>query len=349
VVSAAPHAPGTDGTRHVVVTWPDYDADGDQLGLALTREGLALRLAPKLGARSALEVRALVQNAVGAIVSTDPFDAAVLANSPALRVIARVGVGLDSIDLDAATAHGIAVTVTPGVNEATVADHTIALMLAALRRICEQDAAVRRGEWNRTGEHAAWLLSGGTVGLVGFGHIGRIVAERLRGFDVRVLVNDPVAPSDSGVEAVELDALLAASDVVSLHVPLLPTTRGLVGAREIGLMAPGAILVNTARGPVVDEEALADALESGRLRAAALDVFAEEPPAGSRLLGLPNVVLSPHIAGLSTTSVRDMARRATASVIDVLRGRPPAHLANPDVLRHAVFARPPVAAWGQGG
>jgi phosphoglycerate dehydrogenase-like enzyme len=341
VVSAAPH---DDAKRHVVVTWPDYDADGDHMGLALTREGLAVRLAPKLGARSPLEVRALVQNAVGAIVSTDPFDAGVLANSPALRVIARVGVGLDSIDLDAATAHGVAVTVTPGVNEATVADHTIALMLAALRRICEQDAAVRRGEWNRTGDHAAWLLSGGTVGLVGFGHIGRIVAARLRGFDVRVLVNDPVEARDPGVQPVSLDALLAASDVVSLHVPLLPSTRGLIGARELALMPPGAILVNTARGAVVDEDALAAALASGRLRAAALDVFADEPPSGSPLLGMRNVVLSPHIAGLSTNSVRDMTRHATASVIDVLRGRAPAHLANPDVLDHATFAR----AWRQG-
>ena len=345
MVSVGPNASPDGVKRQVVVTWPDYDADGDQMGRALAREGLAVRLAPKLGARSPLEVRALVQNAVGAIVSTDPFDAGVLANSPALRVIARVGVGIDSIDLDAATAHGVAVTVTPGVNEGTVADHTIALMLAALRRVCEQDAAVRRGEWNRTGEHAAWLLSGGTVGLVGFGHIGRIVAERLRGFDVRVLVNDPVEPRDGAVEPVGLDVLLSASDVVSLHVPLLPTTRGLIGARELALMRPGAILVNTARGAVVDEAALVDALESGRLRAAALDVFANEPPTASRLLALPNVVLSPHIAGISTTSVRDMTRHATASVIDVLCGRPPAHLANPEVLDHAVFAQ----AGGRGG
>jgi phosphoglycerate dehydrogenase-like enzyme len=337
VAIAAPYASSDGNSRHVVVTWPDYDADGDQMGRALVREGLAVRLAPKLGARTPLEVRALVQNAVGAIVSTDPFDAAVLANSPALRVIARVGVGLDSIDLDAATAHGVAVTVTPGVNEATVADHTIALMLAALRRICEHDAAVRRGEWNRTGEHAAWLLSGSTVGLVGFGHIGRIVAERLRGFDVRVVVADPIAPRNPLVEPMSLDDLLAAADVVSLHVPLLPTTRGLIGARELALMSPGAILVNTARGPVVDEEALADALEAGRLRAAALDVFADEPPVGSGLLRLPNVVLSPHVAGLSIRSVSDMARSATASVIDVLRGLPPAHLANPEVLEHADF------------
>jgi phosphoglycerate dehydrogenase-like enzyme len=343
VVTDAPHEIAA--KRHVVVTWPDYDADGEQMGGALAREGVALRLAPKLGARSPREVRALVKGAVGAIVSTDPFDAGVLANSPTLRVIARVGVGLDSIDLDAATAHGVAVTVTPGVNERTVADHTIALMLAALRRVCEQDAAVRRGAWNRTGEHAAWLLSGGTVGLVGFGHIGRIVAERLRGFGVRILVNDPIEPRDGDVEAVSLDVLLRSSDVVSLHVPLLPTTRGLIGGRELALMRRDAILVNTARGAVVDEEALVAALQGGRLRAAALDVFANEPPTGSRLLTLPNVVLSPHIAGLSTTSVRDMTRRATASVIDVLRGRPPAHLANPEVLDHAVFAR----AWGQSG
>jgi phosphoglycerate dehydrogenase-like enzyme len=345
VVSTVTHSVSDDAERQVVVTWPDYEADGDHMGRALARAGLTVRLAPKLGARSALEVRALMRNAVGAIVSTDPFDAGVLANSPALRVIARVGVGIDSIDLDAATAHGVAVTVTPGVNEGTVADHTIALMLAALRRVCEQDAAVRRGSWNRTGEHAAWALSGSTVGLIGFGHIGRIVAARLRGFDVRVLVTDPIEPRDGDVQPVSLDVLLGSSDVVSLHVPLLPTTRGLVGARELGLMKPEAILVNTARGAVVDEDALIDALESGRLRGAALDVFANEPPTGSRLLALPNVVLSPHIAGLSTTSVRDMTRRATASVIDVLRGRAPAHLANPEVLDHAVFAR----AWGQGG
>jgi phosphoglycerate dehydrogenase-like enzyme len=307
------------------------------MGGALARAGLAVRLAPKLGKRSAAEVARLIQGAVGAIVSTDPFDAAVLASSPALRVIARVGVGIDSIDLEAATAHGVAVTVTPGANEDTVADHTLGLMLAALRRLCEHDAAVRRGEWNRTGEHAAWMLSGGTVGLVGFGHIGRIVAARLRGFDVRVLATDPIKPRGPAVEAVALDELLAASDVVSLHVPLLPTTRGLIGARELELMRPSAILVNTSRGGVVDEPALVEALRTRRIRAAALDVFADEPPADSPLLRLPNVVLSPHVAGLSIRSVRAMAHLATASVIDVLRGRAPAHLANPEVLGHAAF------------
>jgi phosphoglycerate dehydrogenase-like enzyme len=331
-----------------VVTWPDYERDGEHAGAALTRAGLAIRLAPKRGARSPSEVRALIDGAAAAIVSTDPFDADVFTASRELRVIARVGVGVDSIDLDAATAHGVAVTVTPGINEATGADHTIALMLAVVRRICEQDTAVREGEWNRTGAHAPGLLSGSTVGIVGFGQVGRAVAARLHSFHVRVLINDPVDSDDPAVNAVGLDALLASSDVVSLHVPLLPSTRGLIGARELALMPRGAILVNTARGGVVDEVALVDALRRGRL-SAALDVFADEPPASSRLLALSNLVLSPHIAGISVRSVGDMTRCATASVIDVLEGRRPAHLVNPRVLEHAAFARATVSAQEQHG
>jgi phosphoglycerate dehydrogenase-like enzyme len=333
----------------VLVTWPDYDVEGEHLGRALRRAGLRLRMEAKRGARSTAEMPALLAGAVAAIVSTDPFDAEVLAVSPGLRVIARVGVGVDSTDLDAATLQGIAVTTTPGANEATVADHTVALMLAALRRICEHDAAVRRGHWNRTGEHTPWLLSGSTVGLVGFGHIGRTVARRLAGFDVRVLATDPIAARDAAVDAVSLDELLARSDVVSLHVPLQASTRGLIGARELALMRPHAVLVNPARGGVVDESALVSALERGRLRAAALDVFEEEPPRASRLLSLPNVVLSPHNAGLSIPSIEEMTHRATRSVIEVVRGDVPADLANPRVLDHAAFAGAPLAVRGAGG
>jgi phosphoglycerate dehydrogenase-like enzyme len=333
----------------VVVTWPDYDLDGEHLGRALKHAGLTVRLAAKRGARSAAEMRVLLDGAVAAIVSTDPFDAGVLAASPALRVIARVGVGVDSIDVDAATACGVAVTITPGANEATVADHTVALMLAAVRRICEHDGTVRQGQWNRTGQHTPWLLSGSTVGLIGFGQIGRTVARRLTGFEVRVLVTDPIAPPERAVEAVSLDALLAQSDVVSLHAPLLPSTRRLIGARELALMRTSAILVNAARGGVVDEDALVHALERGRLRAAALDVFEEEPPRTSRLLSLPNVVLSPHNAGLSIPSIEEMTRRATSSVVEVLRGRAPEHLANPQVLQHELFAGLPLAGRGARG
>ena len=335
--------------QQVLVTWPDYDVESERLGGALTRAGLTVRLEPKNSERTPADVHALVAQAAAAIVSTDPFNADVLASNPQLRVIARVGVGVDSIDLEAATACGVAVTVTPGANESTVADHTIALMLAALRRLCEHDAGVRRGEWNRTGPNAPWVLSGATVGLIGYGRIGRLVRKRLEGFAVEVLVTDPVEPDDPGVTRVSLAELLAASDVVSLHAPLLPSTRGMIGTAELERMRPHAVLVNTARGGVCDESALADALESGRLRAAALDVFEQEPPLSSRLLALPNVVLSPHNAGLSVQSIEEMTRRATASVIDVLVGRHPEHLANPEVLRHAAFAEASVSAGAQRG
>jgi phosphoglycerate dehydrogenase-like enzyme len=315
----------------VLITWPDYDASAEHLGAVIAGAGYGLRLEPKLGARSAVDMLGLVPGVVGAIVSTDPFDAAVLDAATDLRVIARVGVGTDSVDLAAATERGVAVTITPGANEGTVADHTVALMLAALRRVTEHDAGVRAGRWDRTGAHTPWLLSESTVGLVGFGHIGRLVARRLRGFDVRILVNDLQPTGDAGVEQVELDVLMAQSDVISLHAPLTPATRGVIGARELALARPDAIVVNTARGGMVDEAALVAALREGRLRGAALDVFAGEPPRDSALLTLPNVVLSPHIGGLSDRSIETMTRRATASVLDVLAGRRPAHLANPEV------------------
>jgi phosphoglycerate dehydrogenase-like enzyme len=170
------------------------------------------------------------------------------------------------------------------------------------------------------------------VGLVGYGRIGRLVRKRLEGFAVDVLVSDPVLPDDPTVERVELGDLLAGSDVVSLHAPLLATTHGLIGKAELALMRPHAVLVNTARGGLCDEVALLEALRCGRLRAAALDVFEHEPPHSSPLLSLPNVVVSPHNAGLSVQSIEEMTRRATASVIDVLVGRRPEHLANPEVM-----------------
>jgi len=181
----------------VVVTWPDFRPDDPETGGRLRSAGLELCLAPKLGARSPADVAALVGDAVAAIVSTDPFDAGVFRAARQLRVVARVGVGFDSIDVDAATAAGVAVTTTPGANESTVADHTVGLMLSALRRIVEHDRSVRRGEWNRTGPHVPWDLAGATVGLIGFGAIGRRVAQRLAGFVPRLLVCDPALEQDA--------------------------------------------------------------------------------------------------------------------------------------------------------
>jgi phosphoglycerate dehydrogenase-like enzyme len=313
----------------ILVTWPGFEPEGADTGARLTAAGHVLRLAPEAGPRSPAQLIELLDGVAGAIVSTDRLDARVLAAAPALRVIARVGVGTDSIDLEAAARHGVAVCTTPGANTASSADHTLALMLAALRRVPQHDGAVRAGAWERTGPALAGELAGATVGLVGYGAIGRAVADRLAGFAVRLLVCDPFLDGAPGVERVELDALLRASDVVSLHAPLTAATRGLLGRERLALLPPHAVLVNTARGGLLDEDALADALERGALRAAALDVLALEPPGASRLLALPNVVLSPHVAGLSERSVREMTRRATDAVLAVLDGREPPGLVRP--------------------
>jgi phosphoglycerate dehydrogenase-like enzyme len=321
--------------ERVVVTWMDYDIDDPLTGGLLQQAGLDVELAPKLGARSTAEVADLMRDASATIVSTDPFDREVFAAAPRLRVIARVGVGTDSIDLAAATRAGVVVTTTPGANHETTADHTVALILAAVRRIVVHDASVRRGEWKRTGAAAPWDLHATTVGIVGFGAIGRAVGRRLEGFDIRLLVADPALAAGDGTDVVGLEELLARADVVSLHLPLVPATRHIIGAEALARMRPEAILVNTSRGGLVDEEALVHALAGGRLRAAALDVFSDEPHLPPALRALPNVVLTPHVGGLSERSISRMTHAATCSVLDVLFGTaPPASVVNPAALQH---------------
>lgn len=314
----------------VLVTWPDYDRTG--AGRRLAVAGCAVKLAPKVADRTAADMIGLLDGVSAAIVSTDPFDADVLAGAPALRVIARIGVGTDSIDVDVATRRGVAVCTTPGANASSTADHAVALMLAALRRIPEHDAGIRAERWARTGAATPWELNRATVGLVGLGAIGRLVRRRLSGFRTHVLVCDPAAEPEPGTEVVGLEELLRRSDVVSLHLPLTSGTRHLIDRRRLALMPPHAVLVNTARGALVDEAALVEALAAGRLRAAALDVFEREPPVDRRLLALPNAILTPHVGGLSERSVEEMTHRATDAVVDVLAGRVPANLVNPGAL-----------------
>ena len=314
--------------RSVLVTWMGFEPDGASTGARLRAAGLRLVLAPKDGERAAAEVARLVAGSVAAIVSTDPFDGTVFRAAPGLRVVARVGVGTDSIDLDAATAAGVVVTTTPGANRETAADHALAMILAALRRVVEHDASVRRGEWRRGGDLTPWDLHGTTVGLVGYGGIGRAVGRRVAGFGARVLACDPALAN-----GVPLATLLERADVVSLHVPLTTATRDLIGAAELARMPEHAVLVNTSRGGLVDESALVEALRAGTIRAAALDVFADEPHLAPGLADLPNVVLTPHIGGLSARSIALMTERATDHVLAVLAGRPDPHcVANPEVL-----------------
>ncbi|MFF9063458.1 hydroxyacid dehydrogenase [Streptomyces sp. NPDC014882] len=238
-------------------------------------------------------------------------DAEILDRAPRLRLVARAGVGLDNVDTTTARARGIAVVNAPDSNTVSVAELTVGLIVASMRHITAAARSLRDGEWRRS-DFAGVELAGRTLGIVGYGRIGRQVARRLAAFDMRILVHDPYADTvGDDVRATGLDELLAASDVVTLHLPKTPATTGLVGARELALMKPTALLVNTARGGIVDETALARALRDGELAGAALDVFATEPPAHSPLLALPNVLALPHLGA----GTRDAQLRAAQDVV----------------------------------
>jgi phosphoglycerate dehydrogenase-like enzyme len=264
-----------------------------------------------------------------AIVSTDPFTDRVISSNPSLRVIARVGVGIDSIDLAAANARRVAVTVTPGMNAETVADHTLALMLALVRKIVTQDLGVKRGEWSRIGPSTPGELHEKTVGLVGAGTIGRAVYRRLIGFGARVIFLDEKVPSlGIATKATSLGELLGTADIVSLHAPLTAQTRGLINASALKQMKRTAFLINTARGPLIDEAALYSALREHIVAGAALDVFQDEPPDPTTISNIPNLITSAHVGGLSVESIQRMTVSATSSVLDVLSGRLPDTVVN---------------------
>jgi D-3-phosphoglycerate dehydrogenase len=262
----------------------------------------------------------------GVIAGSETYTARVLSALPDLRIVARCGVGFDAVDLEAATAHGIAVTTTPDANSEGVADLALALMLACLRRIVPTDRGARGGAWRRA--VLSGDLAGATVGIVGLGRVGRRVALRLRGFDCRLLAFEPFPDLDfcreHGVELVELDALLREADVVTVHVPLTDGTRRLLGARELELLKPSAVVVNTSRGTVFDEAALVEALASGRIAGAGLDVYEREPlAAGHPLTALDNVVLSTHSASFTRLSVARMLAAIHESLSDAEAGRRP--------------------------
>ena len=256
---------------------------------------------------------------------TDQIDDAVLtAGSPRLKVVAAVAVGYDNIDLDAAAAHGIAVTNTPGVLDDTTADLAFLLILAAARRIWDAESDLRAGKWPGwdIDQYLGRDVHGAVLGVVGFGRIGQAVARRATGFGMEVLHH---TRRDTGIVGWrgDLDRLLAESDVVTLHVPLTDETRHLIDARRLALMKPDAVLVNTSRGPVVDEEALAVALEDGTIFAAGLDVYEREPQVHPRLLDAPRTVLLPHIGSASLATRTRMARVAAENVVAVLAGDRP--------------------------
>ena len=274
------------------------------------------------------DVIALARDADAIICDASPITARVIASAPRLKVISEYGIGYDNIDVDAATARGIWVANVPGFCTNEVADHTIGLLLALSRRILALDAATRAGRWGAGLAGPMRRLSTQTLGLVGFGRIARAVATRARALGMRVLCwspnTTPAIAAELGATRAELDDLFRQADVVSLHVPATPTTRRLVDARRLGLMKPSAYLINTGRGSLIDESALIDALTSGRIAGAALDVYDPEPPAAnSPLFSLSNVVLTPHAAFYSEESLAELQASAARNVAAVLEGGRP--------------------------
>ncbi len=271
---------------------------------------------------------------------TDRIDEEVLSRVARLRVVSNMATGFDNIDVAAASRRTVLVTRTPGVLSETVADFTFALLLAAARRVAEADRHVRRGLW-RTWGPALMLgqdVYGATLGIVGLGGIGAEVARRARGFGMRVLYHSrtrkPALERRYRLTFVSLDELLGESDFVSLHAPLTEETRHLIGERQLGLMKATAVLVNTARGPLVDQQALYGALVAGRIAGAALDVTDPEPMAADDpLLGLENVIVTPHISSASTATRWRMAEMAAANLLTALDGRVPRDAVNREIAR----------------
>jgi lactate dehydrogenase-like 2-hydroxyacid dehydrogenase len=274
------------------------------------------------------EIAALAPNATAMLCqATDRWTDELMGRLPNLKLIALSSVGYDAVDVAAATRRGIAVTNTPGVLNEVVADTAFGLMLAARRRLVEADRFVRAGKWNEITLRTLVGLDvhGTTLGLIGYGGIGKAVARRAKGFNMNVLYFDPYRSDDGNATYVELDQLLSESDIVSIHTPLMPGTRGMLGEKEFRAMKPTATFVNTARGGVVDQPALIQALKEGWIGSAGLDVQVVEPnpDPNDPLLSLPNCVVLPHIGSASEASRVALVMKAVSNIEAVLAGKPP--------------------------
>ena len=297
-------------------------------GLALLRERCDVRTPS--GADALREALATADALV--VRSETKVTAALLDAAPRLQIVGRAGVGVDNIDVPAATARGVYVVNAPTGNVTAAAEHALALALAVLRNLVPADASVRRGEWAR-GKLMGRELRGKTLGLIGIGRVGSLVARRAAAFEMRIVAHDPFATEglarSLGAELVPLETLLREADVISLHAPLTEKTRGLIDAAALGLLKPTAVLVNCARGEIVDLDALAAALERGAIGGAAIDVFPAEPlPADARIRQAPRTVLTPHIAGSTVEAQQNVAVDVARQVLDVLAGRPPTDAVN---------------------
>lgn len=323
----------------ILITAPKLSAAGIDL---LEQAGCRLLFVSDQNDATAI-ARVLASEPVDAIISrTMQLDATAIAQCPSLKVIAKHGVGVSNIDVEAATARGIPVFVTPAANAQSVAELSIGLMLAAARRIARFDRDLRAGQWLRAGD--GQQLAGRTLGLVGFGQIGQRVARVALALDMRVLAFDPGLGGVSPVAGVavrdSLDALLPDCHVLSLHCPLTAATRGMLGRAQLARLQPAALVINTARGELIDEAALLDALASGQVAAAGLDTFCQEPLLpGNPLFAHPHVVMTPHIGGSTPDALAAMAAGAARHVLAWLNGESPQRSAciNPHILPQEEF------------
>lgn len=317
----------------VVITTRGVQQAGQQAQELLRNAGCEVVFPPKIGPLKADDLMAALKGMDAVLASLDDYSEKVLA-SPGLvplKIIARWGVGYDSVNLAAATRNGIVVTYTPGVLDDAVADYTFALLLSLARRVHEAHATMQHGEWKHSwGDDVA----GKTLGIIGLGRIGKAVARRAAGFNMRVLAQTPhPSPASSGVEFVPLEKLLAESDFVSLHAALTPVNHRMIGEAQLRKMKRGAYLINTARGALVDETALVRALGEGWIAGAALDVFSSEPlPAQSPLRTAPNLLLSPHQSSYARGTGERVSLTAAQAIVDLMNGKKPQNVLNPKVF-----------------
>jgi D-3-phosphoglycerate dehydrogenase len=302
----------------------------------LSKVGAEIHLAKEATPEAIMEV---ARNADGVLVTYAKVTAEIIRQMPRCRIISRFGIGVDNVDIPAATAAGIVVTKVPDYCLDEVSDHAMALLLAVVRKIPFANARTQTGRWEMPAVVPIHRLRGRVLGLVGFGRIPQLVAPKAKSFGMRVVTYDPYIPAEvfkrEGVESVSFDELVKISDYISIHAPLMPETHHLFSAEVFAKMKPTAYVVNTARGPIVDEAALAAALDKGQLAGAALDVMEKEPPTGSPLLGRDNVIVTPHTSFYSEESLVELQTKAAEEVVRVLSGQAPRNPVNPDALKSA--------------
>jgi D-3-phosphoglycerate dehydrogenase len=299
----------------------------------VARAGAELRLSPQPTPEA---IVATARDAHAVLVTYAKINADMIDQMKKVRIISRFGIGVDNVDLEAATRDGIVVTKVPDYCLDEVSDHAMALLLSVVRKIPSSNARTHSGRWEMPAVVPIHRLRGTVLGLVGFGRIPQLVAPKAQSFGIKVISHDPYIPAavmeKAGVRSVEFQELVKTSDYISIHSPLLPETRHLFNAELFKQMKPGAYLVNTARGPIVDEKALAAALDAKQLAGAALDVMEQEPPVNSPLFGRDNVILTPHTSFYSVESLEDLQTKAAEEVVRVLSGQPPRNPVNPEVL-----------------